>query len=187
MEGDPTASAEVGAFGLVDAQDARALVAAAARDPNTRWCVTALNPDGTAAAHGCAAGPLRWRAGRQPAEILRALKLTLTPVIRGPCNHAQAQDAYRPSRALRHLVNARNTRCTAPGCGQPAARCDLDHTTPWHCGGLSCPCNIAPLCRHHHRCKQAEGWWLEQPEPGVLKWRVPSGRTHSTTPTVYSL
>jgi len=85
MEGDPTASAEVGAFGLVDAQDARALVAAAARDPNTRWCVTALNPDGTAAAHGCAAGPIRWRAGRQPAEILRALKLTLTPVIRGPC------------------------------------------------------------------------------------------------------
>jgi len=22
--------------------------------------------------------------------------------------------------------------------------------------------------RHHHGCKQAEGWCLEQPEPGVL-------------------
>jgi len=185
LAGQSGASAEAAGLGLLDAQDARALVAAAARHPDTRWCLTVLHPDGTAAAHGCAAGQLRWRAGPQAAEVLRALKLTLNPVIRGPCNHAQAQHAYRPSRALRHLVGARNARCTAPGCGQPAARCDLDHTTPWHHGGPTCPCNIAPLCRHHHRCKQAEGWWLDQPEPGVLIWRVPSGRTYATTPTVY--
>ena len=43
--------------------------------------------------------------------------------------------------------------------------------------------NDAPLCRHHHRCKQAEGWSLDQPEPGVLVWRTPSGRTYVTTPT----
>jgi hypothetical protein len=47
---------EVGSFGLIDAPDARDLVAAAARHPRTRWCITALNPDGTAAAHGCASG-----------------------------------------------------------------------------------------------------------------------------------
>ena len=35
--------------------------------------------------------------------------------------------------------------------------------------------------------KQAEGWWLEQPEPGILVWRVPSGRTYTTTPTVYKV
>jgi len=46
-------------------------------------------------------------------------------------------------------------------------------------------CCHSPLCRHHHWCKQAEGWWLEQPEPGVLKWRTPAGRTYTTTPTVY--
>ena len=74
---------------------------------------------------------------------------------------------------------------TAPGCGQPAARCDLDHTRPWHQGGLTCPCDLAPLCRHHHRCKQAEGWWLDQPDSGVLIWRVPSGRRYATSPTVY--
>jgi hypothetical protein len=39
------------------------------------------------------------------------------------------------------------------------------------------------LCRHHHRCKQAEGWWLDQPEPGV--WRTPSGRTYTTTRAEY--
>jgi hypothetical protein len=187
LDGDPGACGEADGFGLVDAEDARALVAAASRNPKTRWCVTALHPDGTAAAHACATGRHCWSAGQQTADFLRTLNLTLTPVIRGPCDHAQAQRAYRPSRSLRHLVNARNTRCTAPGCGRPAARCDLDHTTPWHLGGITCPCNIAPLCRHHHRCKQAEGWWLEQPEPGVLKWRAPSGRTFGTRPAVYSL
>ena len=188
LEGDPGACGEADVLGLVDAEDARALVAAAARNPKTRWCVTALHPNGTAAAHACAAGRHCWSAGHSAAEFLRTLNLNLTllPVIRGPCDHAQAQRRYRPSRSLRHLVNARNTRCTAPGCGRPAAKCDQDHTNPHHLGGLTCPCNIAPLCRHHHRCKQAEGWWLEQPEPGVLTWRAPSGRTFATGPTIYS-
>ena len=43
-----------------------------------------------------------------------------------------------------------------------------------------------PLCRHHHRCKQAEGWRLEQPEPGVLVWHTPAGRTYTTTPSQYA-
>ena len=42
-------------FGLLDAGTARDLLAAAGRSPHTRWCVTVLHPDGTAAAHGCAA------------------------------------------------------------------------------------------------------------------------------------
>ncbi len=58
-------------FGLLDADDARNLVAAAARHPDTRWCVTALHPDGTAAAHGCARGrhppPLGTRGPDPPA------------------------------------------------------------------------------------------------------------------------
>ena len=100
----------------------------------------------------------------------------LTPVIRGPCDHARAEHRYRPSRRLRHLIRARNATCAAPGCGRRAARCDLDHTDPHHHGGRTCECNLAPLCRHHHRCKQAEGWRLEQPEPGILVWHTP-GRT----------
>jgi hypothetical protein len=188
--GNAAAPGEAAGFGVLDAQSARDLVAAAARHPRTRWCVTAVAPDGTAVAHGCAPGPLPWRAGPQPAgllraDILRALTLHRYPVIRGPCDHAQAEARYRPGRLLRHLVGTRNARCTAPGCGQPAARCDLDHTRPWQHGGPTCPCNLAPLCRHHHRCKQAEGWWLDQPEPGVLVWRTPAGRTYTTTPTVY--
>jgi hypothetical protein len=48
---------EAGGFGLLDPGTARDLAAAAARHPDTRWCYTALNPDGTAAAHACAPGP----------------------------------------------------------------------------------------------------------------------------------
>ena len=141
---------EAAGFGLLDAADVRALIAAASRSPRTRWCVTALRPDGTAAAHGCAAGPRPWPLGPlirkdfSAAQILSALNIKLTPVIRGPCDHARAELRYQPSRKLRHRVNARNTRCTAPGCSRPAARCDLDHTQPWHQGGITCECNLAP-------------------------------------------
>jgi Domain of unknown function (DUF222) len=179
---------EAGGFGLVDAEDARGLVAAAARHPHTRWCVTGLAPDGTAAAHGCTPGRSRPPPpGMSPREYLAALRIRLAPVARGRCDHARAEAGYRPSRSLQHLVRARNARCTAPGCGRPAARCDLDHTVAWDHGGLTCECDLAPLCRHHHRCKQAEGWQLEQPEPGVLRWRTPAGRAYVTTPTAYPI
>ena len=215
------APGEAAGYGLLDAADARDLVAAAARHPHTRWCVTALHPDGTAAAHGCARGrhppptapgradpggnppgphppPGHSRpadAGRPPGpdpppgtrarDYLAGLRIQLTPIARAHCDHTRAETGYRPSRALAHLINVRNTRCTAPGCGQPASRCDLDHTLAWDQGGITCECDLAPLCRHHHRCKQAEGWRLDQPEPGVLRWRTPAGRAYTTTPTTY--
>jgi hypothetical protein len=47
---------EAGGFGLLDPGTTQDLVDAAARSPATRWCVTALHPDGTAAAHACAPG-----------------------------------------------------------------------------------------------------------------------------------
>jgi hypothetical protein len=193
MSGDTGPAGEVDGFGILDHADTRDLIAAAARNPATRWCLTVLNPDGTAAAHACATGPRQWPPGQGPPGpiTLRWLQdflniKKLTPVIRGPCNHSRAEDRYRPSRKLRHLVRARNTTCTAPGCGRRATSCDLDHTDPHHHGGRTCECNLAPLCRHHHRCKQADGWRLEQPEPGVLVWHTPSGRTYTTTPTQYA-
>jgi hypothetical protein len=210
LTGQSATPAEVGGYGTVDAADARDLAAAAARDPRTRWCVTALHPDGTAAAHGCAPGrhppppgpgaapgpgpggtpgpgpgPDPPLPGTRPQDWISGLRITMTPITRGRCDHRQAEAGYRPSRKLRHLVRARNARCTAPGCGRPAAKCDVDHTIAWDQGGLTCECDLAPLCRHHHRCKQAEGWRLEQPEPGVLVWRTPAGRVYTTRPTQY--
>jgi hypothetical protein len=45
--------------------------------------------------------------------------------------------------------------------------------------------NLAPLCRRHHQAKQTRGWTLEQPQPGVLVWTTPSGRSYTTCPTTY--
>ena len=183
-EGRSDTPGEAGGFGLLDGDDARDLVAAAARHPRTRWCVTALNPDGTAAAHGCLpgrhpppgagpprtgpprAGPLRTGppgagppgagppgrhhppgAGPITAGPPGILSTPLTPITRGPCDHAHGQVGYHPSRTLVHRVRARNATCTAPGCGRPAARCDLDHTTAWDKGGRTCECNMAPPCK----------------------------------------
>ena len=65
----------------------------------------------------------------------------------------------------------------------PAAVCDNDHTVPFDQGGRTCECNLGPLCRRHHRVKQARGWRLEQPVPGVFAWTTPSGRIYITGPT----
>jgi hypothetical protein len=178
---------EAGGFGVLDSDDARDMAAAAARHPRTRWCITAVNPDGTAAAHACLRGrhpPPGTGPGSTGPPVLTA---PLIPVTRGPCDHAHAETGYHPSRKLTHLIRARSSTCTAPGCTRRAASCDLDHTHAWDQGGPTCECNLAPLCRRHHRAKQAEGWRLEQPEPGLLKWRVPSGRTYATTPTIYQV
>jgi Domain of unknown function (DUF222) len=56
LYGQSEAPGEAGGFGPLDGDDARDLAAAAARHPRTRWCLTALNPDGTAAAHACLPG-----------------------------------------------------------------------------------------------------------------------------------
>ncbi len=102
----------------------------------------------------------------------------LTLLAGGDCDHARETAAYRPSAGLRHLIEIRHATCTYPGCRRPAARCDADHTVAYHRGGRTCLCNLAPLCRAHHRAKQAPGWHLTQDQSGVMTWRLPSGRTY---------
>ena len=187
-----TSPAQAGAWGLLDRDETRAIVDAASRHPDTRWCCTLTGPDGTALAHACARGQhpqLLSDLGPQPppaqlAELIRRLKLTFTPVATGTCDHAQAESQYSPSRKLRHLVRARSVTCDAPGCQSQAINADLDHTRPWPDGPTE-QCNLAPRCRTHHRAKQAPDWQVDQPAPGITRWTLPSGRTHTTTPTKY--
>ena len=191
-----TAPGEAGGWGLTDADDTRRLLQAASAHPRSRWCVTLLGPDGTAVAHGCARGPHPWIPPPASAErnrdgpdqqqaaaltdFLRDLNVTVTPIAKGSCDHRNAEDRYVPSRKLRHLVCARTATCPAPGCGAHAYHNDLDHTVAYPDGPTD-ECNIAPPCRRHHRVKQAPGWKLEQPEPGVMRWTTPSGRSYTTT------
>ncbi|MFG2015444.1 HNH endonuclease signature motif containing protein [Actinomadura geliboluensis] len=81
---------------------------------------------------------------------------------------------YRPSAAMRREVEARHETCVFPSCNRPSHHCDLDHTVPWR-PGTTCRCNLAPLCRRHHRLKQRPDWRLVQVWPGLLIWVAPSG------------
>ncbi len=168
---------EVAGFGPVDPALARDLTTLAAADSTSRFCVTVTGAAGQAIGHGCIPG--------RPPDLGRSsgFTLTISPLAGDRCDHRHQEPAYQPSRKLRHLIEARRRTCCAPGCGRAAARCDLDHTVPYDQGGRTCECNLAPLCRHHHRCKQSEGWQLEQVAPGQLRWTTPSGRIHLTAPT----
>ena len=129
-------------------------------------------PDGPAPDGPAPDGPARDRPtnGRAvPAEpldplnplaraFLQRLRIRIIPLAVGSCDHRNEEPGYKPSRLLRHLIEARTPRCTAPGCRRPAAQCDQDHTIPYEAGGRTCECGLGPLCRRHHRCKHAQGW-----------------------------
>jgi hypothetical protein len=107
------------------------------------------------------------------------------PSSRDDCSHVKATSAYRPSPWLREFVIARDQTCRFLTCGQPAWRCDLDHTEPYDQGGRTCACNLGCLCRFHHQLKQHRRWQLVQSEPGTFTWITPGGRTYTTLPDLY--
>jgi hypothetical protein len=177
------APGEAGGYGTIDAGTCRDLAAAlAAGGRRARWCITLVDRRGRAVAHGCA------RAGPGPPGADRTSWLAsvqFTAIETGTCAHRRESPGYRPSPSLRHIVKVRSPQCGFPGCRRRARRCDDDHTISHHKGGKTCECNLYPLCRRHHRVKQAQGWRLEQPEPGILIWTLPCGRTVTTMPEPY--
>jgi hypothetical protein len=187
-----SAPGEIPGYGPLDPETTRDMMAAASRHPLTRWCVTLIGADGTAAAHGCAAGRHPWSPPgpgvadpwQQAAGFLDNLRVKPAPVAKGTCDHAEYTDRYEVPRKLKHIIRARTATCVAPCCNQPAADGDADHTVPWP-EGPTCQENLGPPCRYHHRNKQATGWTLEQPDPGVFRWTSPSGRVRTTYPTRY--
>jgi hypothetical protein len=200
-----TTPAQAGSFGLLDAEETRAFVAAASRHPRTRWSITLIDPNGHAIAHGRARGQHPWEPpphatthatappetsppdpdqAAQLGKLTRALKILFNPIAQETCDHRGAENRYTPSRKLKDLIRARTITCDTPGCNAQALYCDLDHTVAYP-DGPSCQCNLGPKCRRHHRAKQAPGWRVGQPEPGIVRWTLPNGRTHTTTPTEY--
>ncbi len=200
-----TTPAQAGSFGLLDPDETRALVAAASQHPRSRWAVTLTDPAGRAIAHGRARGQHPWDPlppeppppPNRPTEpspnadqaarlrhLVQTLNIIFDPVAQDSCDHRQAENRYTPSRKLKDLIRARTVTCDAPGCGARAIYGDLDHTVAYP-DGATCQCNLGPKCRRHHRAKQAPGWHVEQPEPGITRWTLPNGRSHTTEPTTY--
>ena len=166
----------VAGFGPVDPALIQELAIRTAAHPASRFCITLTGADGQAVGHGCLSG--------RPPDLSQpgspGFTVKFSALADGTCDHGHQEPGYQPSRRLRHLIEARNPTCAAPGCRRPAARCDLDHTVPYDQGGRTCECNLAPLCRYHHRCKQSEGWQLVQLSPGVMGWTTPAGRRYVT-------
>ena len=100
-------------------------------------------------------------------------QVTVEPVI-DLAEHIHV-DSYQASQRLKDQVELRDATCVFPRCTRPAHRCDLDHRVAHADGGPTCSCNLAPVCRRHHRAKTTGGWNYLTIEPGVHLWRSPLG------------
>ncbi|MPV49656.1 hypothetical protein GCG21_06470 [Pseudactinotalea sp. HY160] len=119
-----------------------------------------------------------------------------------------ATDCYTPSERLREQLVLAEDRCAFPWCARTARACDLDHIQAWHTtrprtgpnagaevatGGATCPCNLAPLCRAHHRLKtharadaasrgRHAAWTYVKLDTGTYLWTGPHGLRLLRTP-----
>jgi flagellar biosynthesis/type III secretory pathway protein FliH len=167
---------EAATYGPLDAGTCRDL-GAQMSGAVTRWCLTLTDSRCRAVAHTCT------RAGPAPGQTLKwaaGLKGKMQYLEAGTCGHARESPRYRPPDSLAHLIRVRQRTCAAPGCRRPARKSDLDHTIPYREGGRTCECDLAPLCRRHHRCKHASRWRLDQHKPGHMTWTLPHERIYET-------
>ena len=74
-------------------------------------------------------------------------------------------EAYEVPDRIGEAVALRDQACIFPWCTRPARKllpdehaADCDHHTPYAEGGATCTCQLAPLCRRHHRLKTFGGW-----------------------------
>jgi len=105
---------------------------------------------------------------------------------------------HDPPPRLAELTRTMAPMCRFPGCRIRAGDCDLDHRIPYRPddprgdrgGGVTCSCNVQPLCRSHHRLKTAglidvrvltgaDGDEI----PGTLEWTTRTGLRYRQAPT----
>ncbi|MBM7519317.1 HNH endonuclease signature motif containing protein [Nocardioides nitrophenolicus] len=121
----------------------------------------------------------RWADGSCPlsvAQVREWLQVSGTSVVVRPvvdlAEHVPV-DSYEIPDRLRARVELRDHTCRFPHCPIRADRCDLDHATPHRDGGPTCPCNLVPLCRQHHRAKTFTARRYLPLSPGTYLWRSP--------------
>jgi hypothetical protein len=91
-------------------------------------------------------------------------------------------DSYEIPDRHKQRVQLRDHTCRFPNCPVRAERCDLDHRTPHDRGGPTCPCNLTPLCRRHHRAKTFSTWRYRSIAPAHYLWTSPHGRLFHVGP-----
>ncbi|GAB3662327.1 hypothetical protein GCM10027596_23560 [Nocardioides korecus] len=84
-------------------------------------------------------------------------------------------EAYEVPDRLQHQAQLRDHTCVFPWCSAPARKADCDHVIAHADGGPTCSCNLAPLCRRHHRLKTHALWTYTTVSPGTYLWSSPHG------------
>ncbi|MCR2792522.1 HNH endonuclease [Microbacterium sp. zg.Y625] len=138
-----------------------------------------LTGAGTAPAELAGYGPIDPDTARHLAATAELWERVFT----SPTTGAVLQvDTYRPTRAQRRHLDARDEHCRFPGCRRPARFCDHDHTHDHARGGPTAVCNLANLCERHHGMKHATAWTVIQKPHGILEWTSPTGRVYPDSP-----
>ena len=89
---------------------------------------------------------------------------------------------YRPPKQLKRFIKHKHPHCIAPGCRKRAVDCDDDHCLAWQAEGMTCPGNLAPLCRGHHLMKTFFHWtYVINPDDSTT-WTLPDGHQVTTRP-----
>lgn len=95
----------------------------------------------------------------------------------------RGQHLYAATPALRAWLEARDQRCTHPGCTRRARHCDVDHATDFSDGGPTTRANTHLRCRRHHNAKTHLGWTVENPSAdGSHDLISPAGRRYHHEP-----
>jgi hypothetical protein len=118
-------------------------------------------------------------------RALAASAATITAIGVDPeCGTALdlGRTVYRPRLAQRDRVVQRDGTCRFVGCRQPAWRCQIDHSDKF-CpgrddGGITCPCNLACLCKFHHDLKTFGIWDTRHHQDGSITWISGTGRSY---------
>ncbi len=94
--------------------------------------------------------------------------------------------AYRPDRTMIDQVRAADLFCRAPGCLVPAARCEVDHETPYGTpGGVTSETNLNLKHPRHHQFKTEKFWTTVMDETRNLTWTTLFRRVYRTRPHDY--
>jgi len=103
--------------------------------------------------------------------------ITVKPVL-DLAGH-QRVDQYEVPDRLKSHIRHRDGTCVFPWCTRPAALADCDHIRAHNQGGVTCTCNLAALCRQHHRLKThghaGTHWTYTMLDPGTYLWSSPHG------------
>ena len=96
-------------------------------------------------------------------------QVVIKPVIDLEAHHHT--DAYAVPDRLAEQTRLVQPVCAFPWCERPARRCDTDHIVAHGAGGSTCSCNLAPLCRRHHRAKTHTAWTYDRTDAATYLWR----------------